>query len=316
MTNTEMHGEKPILSDTRRLELLQWPHGKVDAVLDTDTYNEIDDQFALVYTLLAADKINLQAVYAAPFHNDRSEGPADGMEKSFEEIIRVLQRMGHQHSGFAFKGSARWLDATLDPVACPAVDDLIARARLRKNRPLYVIAIGAITNVASALLAAPDIADKIVVLWLGGHPLHWQHTREFNLQGDLIASQVLFDSGAALVRFPCLLVTEQLRTSLNELDLNVRRSGKIGAYLYDICRDYRDGAMTEQGATKVIWDIASIAWLVNPNWITTALVHSPILTDSLTWSEDRTRHMIREVLHIQRDPVFADFFSKLHNASR
>ena len=54
-------------------------------VLDTDTYNEIDDQFALVYALLCPEKLNVEAVYAALFTNDRSTGPGDGMEKSYEE---------------------------------------------------------------------------------------------------------------------------------------------------------------------------------------------------------------------------------------
>ena len=77
-------------------ERLTPPTGKVSAVLDTDTYNEIDDQFALAYAVLA-EIIDLEAVYAAPFHNKRSSGPADGMEKSYQEIHRIqgrLQTMG------------------------------------------------------------------------------------------------------------------------------------------------------------------------------------------------------------------------------
>ncbi|GAB1453609.1 hypothetical protein MASR2M47_36650 [Draconibacterium sp.] len=54
-------------------------------VLDTDTYNEVDDQFALAYALLSPDKIDLQAIYAAPFHNDRSENAGDGMEKAMKK---------------------------------------------------------------------------------------------------------------------------------------------------------------------------------------------------------------------------------------
>jgi len=63
-------------------------------VLDTDTYNEIDDQFALVYALLSSN-LRVEAVYAAPFHNARSTGPGDGMEKSYEEILRILDRLGY-----------------------------------------------------------------------------------------------------------------------------------------------------------------------------------------------------------------------------
>ena len=74
----------------------------VRAVLDTDTYNEVDDQFALAYAALSAG-IDLEAVYAAPFLNDRSRDPEDGMEKSFEEALQVLSRLGSRrappHSG-------------------------------------------------------------------------------------------------------------------------------------------------------------------------------------------------------------------------
>ena len=38
---------------------LSKPEGKIDVVLDTDTYNEIDDQFALAYMLYRKDRINL-----------------------------------------------------------------------------------------------------------------------------------------------------------------------------------------------------------------------------------------------------------------
>ena len=44
------------------------PVGGCTMVLDTDTYNEIDDQFALVYALMSAN-LSLEAVYAAPFFN-------------------------------------------------------------------------------------------------------------------------------------------------------------------------------------------------------------------------------------------------------
>ena len=34
-----------------RLKNLSVPEGKIDVVLDTDAYNEIDDQFAIAYML-------------------------------------------------------------------------------------------------------------------------------------------------------------------------------------------------------------------------------------------------------------------------
>lgn len=196
------------LSEEQRLRLLAPPSGPVHMVLDTDTYNEIDDQFALVYALLSPERLTVEAVYAAPFHNNRSSGPADGMEKSYEEILRLLERLGRPSEGFVHKGATAWLPAPDQPVHSPAADDLVARARASRDGPLYVVGIGAITNVASSLLLAPEIAERIVVVWLGGHPQVWHTAREFNLQQDVTAARVIFDSGVPLVHVPCRNVAE------------------------------------------------------------------------------------------------------------
>lgn len=298
----------PLLSGERRQALLEPPAGKVHMVLDTDTYNEIDDQFALVYALLSPERLEVEAIYAAPFHNQRSSGPDDGMHKSYDEIIRVLDRLGRPSQGLVFKGAERWLPENGQPVRSPAVEDLIARARGNRSGPLYVVAIGAITNIASAILAAPDIVDRIVVVWLGGHPGYWHHTHEFNLYQDMRASSVVLDCGAALVRVPCVNVTEHLRTTEAEMERFVKHQGAIGEYLFSIYSGYYDDHFAR---SKELWDIGPIAWLVNPTWVDTVLVHSPRLSDKQTWSHDPHRHMVREAHAVRRDAIFGDLFQKL-----
>jgi hypothetical protein len=61
----------------------------------------------------------------------------------------------------------------------------------------------------------------------------------------------------------------------------------------------------------VIWDIAPIAWLINPAWAATTLVHSPILTTELTYSVDTRRHFMRNAYALDRDAIFGDLFRKL-----
>ena len=295
-------------------ERLTWPERPVDVCLDTDTYNEIDDQFALVYALLSRERINLKAVYAAPFHNERSSGPKDGMLKSYDEILRILDFMGFD-TGLAFKGSDRWLPDSETPVLSPAVEHLIKMARASDKAPLYVVAIGAITNVASALLAAPDIRERIVVLWLAGQPRYWRSASEFNLRGDLTASRVIFDCGVPLVFFPCSHVAESIRTTVAEIETYARGRGKIGDYLFDIFRDFEHTDLTQKGVSKAIWDLAPLGWLVDQSWYRTQLVSSPILTSDVTWSFDHERHLIRDVVNISRDGIFADFFGKLDRRS-
>jgi inosine-uridine nucleoside N-ribohydrolase len=277
-------------------------------VLDTDTFNEIDDQFALVYALLSQQRLDIEAIYAAPFHNEKSEGPGDGMKKSYDEICRLLARLGRSPERFAFRGSAQWLASADEPVLSDAVVDLVSRADKAGRDPLYVVAIGAITNVASALIMAPQIAHRIVVVWLAGHASAWHTAVEFNLCGDLTASRLILDSGVPLVRVPCQPVANTLLTSQAEIDRYVKIQGALGDYLSDA---YAGHYPDHYGRAKELWDLGPIAWLVNPAWVETVLSPSPILTSELTWSHDAGRHLTREARRLDRNAIFADLFRKI-----
>ncbi|TVR50571.1 MAG: nucleoside hydrolase [Puniceicoccaceae bacterium] len=297
----------PLLSDTFRLERLKAPTGPVRMVLDTDTFNEIDDQFCVVHALLSPEKLKLEAIHAAPFLNNRSTSAGDGMEKSHEEILRLLERMNRSPEGLVFRGSRGFLEGPRVPQESEAARDLVERA-LASEEPLYVAAIGAITNVASALLLEPKIVERIVVVWLGGQPHHWPHTGEFNLQQDLFASRVLFDSGVPLVQIPTSGVSSHLLSTAAEIERYVQPCGAIGAFLAERFLAY---SKDHFAWSKEIWDVAATAWLLDASWVPTELAHSPILTDQMTWSHSRKRHLIRVANWIYRDRVFKDLFTKL-----
>jgi inosine-uridine nucleoside N-ribohydrolase len=300
----------PIMSEATRLECLEPSAGKIRIVIDTDTYNEIDDQFAVVYALLSPERLEVEALYAAPFFNVRSTGPADGMEKSYEEILRLLERLNISPDNFVFKGSTGYLPDYEHPYRSDAALDLIKRAMRIQDKPLYVVAIGAITNIASAILIEPRIIERIVVVWLGGHALYWSNTDEFNVRQDLYASKLIFDCGVPLVHIPCRGVTTHLLTTVSEIERYVQGRGVIGDYLAEIFKAYH----TDHYAwSKVLWNIAAIAYLINDTWVSTNLDHSPIITDQLTWSIDQSRHFIRSAYFVHRDPIFRDFFMKLHS---
>lgn len=299
----------PVLSEDFRISRLRHPGRKARIVLDTDTYNEIDDQFALTYALLSPEAMTVEAIYAAPFHNNRSDGPGDGMEKSYDEILRLLDFLNVSAEGLAYRGSTEYIGRGRQPQDNAAVRDLIERALASPDDdPLYVVAIGAITNVASALLLEPEIARKIVVVWLGGHNLNWPHAKEFNLKQDVPAAQVVLDCGVPFVIVPCYGVTSHLLTTLAELQAYIGGSSRVGDYLCQIFQEYRPDSF---GASSVIWDISTIAWLINPDWAPSDLTHSPLLTDQVTWSVDRSRHFARVANFVHRDPIFRDMFSKI-----
>jgi purine nucleosidase len=203
-------------------------------VLDTDTFNEVDDQFAVAYALKSPGRLAVEALYAAPFHNDRSSGPGDGMEKSHEEILRLLSRMKVDSRGLVHRGSTSFLRDRDHPCHSAAAHDLVDRAMAtpESGEPLYVAAVGAITNVASAILLEPEITRRIVVVWLGGHPVHHPHTREFNLMQDPASSRLILDCGVPLVLIPCLGVASHLLTTVPELERHLAGRNPVFADLF------------------------------------------------------------------------------------
>lgn len=299
----------PVITEEQRLARLQIPEGPVRMVLDTDTYNEIDDQFAVIYSLLSGEKLQVEAFYAAPFYNEKSSGPSDGMHKSYEELVRIRELMKLPEHPPIYKGADMYMPGAGKPVMSEAAEDLIRRAQAATaDDPLYVVAIGAITNVASAIIHEPSIIQNIVVVWLGGHALNWPHTREFNLKQDPHAARVILDCGAPLVLVPCMGVATHVTTTLSELRDYVRDTGPVGNYLY---REFEETSADHKGHSRVIWDISTVAYLLDERYVESDVVRSPVLTEELVWSHDPARHSIRCVRYLYRDHIFKDLFTKL-----
>ncbi len=301
-----MTDTKPGTADLLRMLTPQAP--RLRLVLDTDTYNEVDDQFAIAHLMLASDRFDLEAICAAPFHNERSSGPAEGMELSYNEIIAVLDAIGMERRPAVLRGSTAWMGAAKQPVPSAAAEDIVARARsATPEAPLHVVAIGAVTNVSSALLMAPDILDRIVVTWIAGHVLDWPSCADFNLKQDIGAAQVLFDSGCALALVPAMGVSSHMLCTVPEIERFVAPHGAIGALLAQRFASYRPGILW----SKEIWDLAAAAWLFDAAWVRSELIPRPIVTDNGTWSFDRRRPPMRYVSMVNRDRIMIDFYNRL-----
>lgn len=300
-------------NDLGLLNRLNKPAGPVDVVLDTDTYNEIDDQYALSYLVKSGDKLHLKAVYAAPFFNEKSTGPEDGMEKSYQEILHILTLLEkEEYKERVYKGSAGYLPDEQTPVESAAARHLTELAmEYTPEKPLYVVAIGAITNVASALLMRPEIKERMVLVWLGGNSLEWPDNKEFNLFQDVAAARVVFGCGVALVQLPCMGVVSSFTTGAGELEMFLRGKNKLCDYLVDYTE--KEGALGSKNScwTRVIWDVTAVAWLLDESFMEDKLIPSPIPQYDHHYSFDPTSHFIRYVYHINRDNLFEDLFRKL-----
>lgn len=291
------------------------PNGPVDVILDTDTYNEIDDQFAIAYMLSAPERLHVRAICAAPFHNEKSIGPADGMEKSYQEILKILRlAQCEKLRPLVYRGSERYLPNENTPVDSPAARAIAEIAKeYSPDKPLYIIAIGAITNVASALLFAPEIAQRVVIVWLGGNALHWPHNHEFNMSQDVAAARVIFGGTAPLVQLPCFGVVNEARVTGPELSHWLRGHNELCDYLYEHTVEEAETYAAGTAWSRVIWDVTAIAWLLDTDGkiICDRPEHSPIPQYDDRYSFDPERPLIRYVWRVDRDALFTDLFIRL-----
>jgi inosine-uridine nucleoside N-ribohydrolase len=236
--------------------------GVLDVVIDTDATNEVDDQLALVWAMLRPDRLNLLAMHACPWaHGEelltepafltevdradlaamgvrassiRTVTAAEGVERAAAECRRIAALVGVDVP--TVDGAREVMRDPQTPVRSDAVDSLIALAHQDREGPLHVLAIGAATNVSSAVLVDPSIRERIAVVWTAAYPSFWPHPNaSFNMAQDLHASRVLFESGVPLVYLPGYYVGEHLRISLPELEAHVRGTGPVGDDLYELC---------------------------------------------------------------------------------
>ncbi len=292
---------------------LERPRGPVDVILDTDTYNEIDDQFALSYLIRSPEHARVRALCAAPFFNAHSTGPADGMEKSYREILRLLQLAGRRDlEDVTYRGSERYLPGETEAVESPAARAIVREALAHtQEEPLYVVAIGAITNVASAIIMEPGIVDRIVIVWLGGHSFEWPDTREFNMMQDVAAARVVFGCGAAVVQLPCMGVVSSFTTTGPELTAHLLGKNALCDYLVQHTCEEVAAYNTDGIWSRVIWDVTAVGWLMGPGLMEDRLVPAPIPQYDHHYSHDPSRHPSKYVWHIYRDALMRDLIRAL-----
>lgn len=294
---------------------LSVPKGKIDVVLDTDTYNEIDDQFALSYMLKSGDKLNVKAIFAAPFFNSNSVSPADGMLKSYDEIIKLLKLCKREDLiKSTFKGSDKYLPDESTPVISDAANHLIDLAKgYSPENPLYVVAIGAITNIASALIMAPEIAENLVIVWLGGSALEHGDAGEFNMVQDIAAARIIFSGKSPLVQLPCGGVVSAF--ALSKAEILAYLNGKNELCNYLSAHTIQEAEKYAKGTTwtRIIWDVTAVAWLLNDDdrFMTSRIINTYLPNYDHTYSQPIPGNYMTYVYHIKRDELMNDLIDKL-----
>ena len=249
-------------------------------------------------------------------------GPAEGMERSYDEIITVLERMGISASGLAHRGSDRYMPDAETPVESEGAERIIEAALSDDERVLFVVAIGAVTNVASALLMAPEIAARMVVTWTSGYPTSTDLSNQpsLNLVQDPHASRLLYSSGVPLVYLPGFHIGAQLRFSLPEMEAWIKGRGEIGDYLFHLYTNnpirIQRGITPFPGQSWIIWDLINVAWLIDRSWVPTRTTPTPRLDERLYWRARPDGPLMLEAVGIDRDAIYHDLIVKLDDRER
>ena len=311
LMNTQWNGQNNDLTRVHSWKeiyefIINYKKEKLNVILDTDTYNECDDQFALAYMLKSQDIFNIEAITVAPFsHKEKNVSVKDGQELSYNEILKICKWLDFDTTNKVFKGSINYVCNGYNEDN-DAVNKIIEISL--KNDKTYIMAIGAITNVALAIKKEPKIIDKIEVIWLGGHSLLQDNNLEFNFKQDVESVRVVFNSKVKLTIIPCKNVASNLVTSVFELKHYLKDKSELCNYL--INRFYNDGY---HGIHKrrVIWDISVIAYMINKNWFTGKEISCPNINNDISYELTTDNHQITMVNYIDVNKVYNDLFKKL-----
>lgn len=273
---------------------------KKKVILDTDTFNEVDDQYALAYCYIS-ENIDLLSVNAAPFLNWKSTSYNDGMEKSYAEAKKILSLCDPYNKTPVFRGATTTVTESGSPVDSPAVQNIIDTVSSSPD-PVYILGIAASTNIASAIKLAPHIRENMCVIWLGSNALDADGIDEFNLYQDYAAGQYLMDSGVPLLLCPAWCVVSELYAKREEITA-ISSANPVCGYLASITAELWKGVPETEPCGKIIWDIAAPAIVDIPDCAEIEVIPAPIFTDERKYAFDPTRHEMLYLKKIHRDTV-------------
>ncbi|MCC5971737.1 MAG: nucleoside hydrolase [Pararhodobacter sp.] len=248
-------------------------------IIDTDPGQ--DDAVAILLALASPDELEVLGITCVAGNvpleltarNARMVCELAGRTdiKVFAGCDRPLQRKlvtaEHVHGKSGLDGIA--LPAPVMPLQEQhAVDFLIDTLRAEDSGSVTLVPIGPLTNIATALQRAPDIAGRIgQIVIMGGAYFEVGNitpAAEFNIFVDPEAAEIVFGAGVDLVVMP-LDVTHKALTTRPRVEAFRAIPGKIGpavASWTDFFERYDKEKYGTEGAP--LHDPCTIAWLLRP----------------------------------------------------
>lgn len=275
---------------------------RIRVIFDTDTKNEIDDIWAITLAILSPERFKIEGFVAANFDNSRPEAGPDSIEASFKEIHTILAKAGLANKWPVLRGSAP-MRYKYEPSESEGVDFIIKKAmESTAEDPLWIVGLGAATDIASAYLKEPRISDRIIVFW--HFRTRWpDKCWNFNVIGDVRAARIVFHSDLSFVLFD---TGTHLYCPMKESE-QFLSYGELGKYLHE----YRYQSSYYQKSTKGFFDLGDIAALVVPSLGSWEETKCPDVDWDLTYKFNGTKGSILRCYDINRDLTFQLLHQKL-----
>lgn len=280
--------------------------------LDADTGNEMDDLYAIV-RMVKEPSIELIGLSSAHFNNGdlvvlekwnaydaKSLQPVVESQRINEEILQMLDRSDIPHPMGADR-QIGWVDGRLQYSDSPGVKGIVEAARnMAPGEHLHVLTLGPLTNIASAVMMAPDILPRIKVFclaaWYNPHNRVWNKS-EFNVRNDLTAfDRVLDTEGLDLTVMP-LEAARPLQFQREKTYERLDESENIEKLLEDRWREHNP-----QDASRVMWDLALVEAYLKPEWAKINTVKTP---------PENTKRKVQVYVHLDEKAMAADFWTVL-----
>jgi purine nucleosidase len=285
-------------------------------IIDTDAANEVDDQFAIAQAMLSRS-LKIEGIVAAHFGNERG---SNSMQESRAEIERIVSLAGMTGQFRVENGAASKIPDEHTPQDSPGARLIVQEAMKEDAGRLFIGFLGPLTDMASALLIAPEIAERnVVVIWIGGNPYGdtvVPYSPEFNLRNDIDAANVVFASGIEIWQVPSSIYT-MMSVGYNELEEKVGPSGALGRYLVDNVFEWNDANWPYPIEFRGLGDNPAVGLMLNPHCA--VMTHREVLRfePDGSYGSAVPGARLRTVEAIDARFVLEDLFSKLrhHSAS-
>lgn len=273
---------------------------RIRVIIDSDAKNEIDDIWAIALAIVSPERFAIEGFVAANF--DNAGGGPQSITASYKQIQTILEKAG-MAGRWPIKRGSHPMQYQYEPVRSEGVDFIIEKAMASEPEyPLWVVGLGASTDIASAILLEPRIMDRVVVFW--HFRTKWpKQCHNFNVFNDPRAARIVFHSPCSFVLFD----TGTYLTCPMEESQRFASCGDLGKYLHE----YRHKSRWYQSSKKGFYDVGDIASLLDPDVASWEVAACPDVEKNLDYKFRGTKGSILRCYDIDRDKTFELFYNKL-----